>query len=449
MKQIFLQAYFQMYAYLAKYYIKRHAPFVIGVTGSIWKTSCRMIASEVIQHYVPEKVLYTSSKNFNGELWLSFSILSISSYTPSVLWVVTTFFSALKMSIFWKKKYDIIFLEYGIDHVWEMDFLLSIIQPDIWIVTKIDKVHSSQFSTMDIIASEKYKLLQKSKKVVFLNQDDTYMNQYDATISWEKYYYSTDGNNTSDSHQKFLSVQEPKLLKDNWYIMTQYHFQYQDKISMILKTNLLGIENISYINIWMIITYYIYQHFKLWDFFSQLWETDTLFFTLQPSRFSQFQGISHAILIDSSYNAAPESMKKVIGNFIDMHDQMYLDTKMIFCLWEMRELWDYSQKEHESLAQFFENISWEVYLVWQEMQKYFLPKYPKAKYFQNSELLGEYLKNMLENTSNKYMILFKWSQNTIFMEEALKKILQFPEDTAKICRQENFWIQKKNNFFHQ
>lgn len=50
--------------------------------------------------------------------------------------------------------------------------------------------------------------------------------------------------------------------------------------------------------------------------------------------------------------------------------------------------------------------------------------------------LGRELREMLEsNTDNKFLILFKGSQNTIFLEEAVKHILKHPEDAEKLTRQ--------------
>lgn len=40
--------------------------------------------------------------------------------------------------------YDVIFLEYGIDYVGEMDIELSIVRPHIALFTMIDKVHAMQ-----------------------------------------------------------------------------------------------------------------------------------------------------------------------------------------------------------------------------------------------------------------------------------------------------------------
>lgn len=45
------------------------------------------------------------------------------------------------------------------------------------------------------------------------------------------------------------------------------------------------------------------------------------------------------------------------------------------------------------------------------------------------------------------MILFKGSQNTIFLEESLKPLLKDLNDVKKLCRQDEFWMEKKKEFF--
>ncbi len=445
MKQKLLEFYFQIFWFLAKNYINKYNPFVIWVTGSIWKTSCRMIISELLQQTLQEKIISTSSKNFNWELGLSLSILWISDYKPSFLWVLKTIFNATRISFFWEKKYDIIFLEYGIDHIGEMDFLLSIVKPDIGIVTKIDKVHSSQFESKEVIASEKYKLLQSSKELSFLNADDGFAQKYETTLTSNKIFYTTAG----ESKDQKLDLQwlDYNLETKDGSIVSCFYFESYWKNKTKIVSNLIGQENIWYITIWLYIADILNQKYYNQSFLSQIWDTLYIGFTLQYSRFSVFSWIEKSILIDSSYNAAPESMKKVLENFFLLSQKIYSNYEIILCLWEMRELGEYTKDEHENLANFVKEKSQNIFIVWESMKKYFLPIIPDAKYFKNSKILWEFLEEKLKKEKKKYIILFKGSQNTIFMEEALKYILLHEEDRNKICRQEDFWMRKKNNFF--
>lgn len=445
MKQALLNLYFSFFWLLAKNYIKRQKPVVIWITWSIWKTSCRMIISEILEKKLSGKIIYTSNKNFNGELWLSLSILWISDYEPKFLSVLKTIFTSLKISLFWKKLYDIIILEYGIDHVWEMDFLLWVVKPDISILTKTDKVHSSQFKSKEIIASEKYKLLINTKELSFLNFDDEFSLIYEKEILSNKYFYTTNHSlNNEKTDLKWINYD--LKMQDNEIVST-YDYYFQNSKVINISSNLIGEENIWYINIWFCILDFLYKKDKNVSFFEKNNEDIYIDFTLQYSRFSKFDWINNSILIDSSYNAAPESMRKVIENFLRLSKNVFPDYELIFCLWEMRELWEYTKDEHEKLANFLEWKSQNIFVVWDSMKKYFCPILETAKHFQNSKILWKYLKDFLNNSQKKYLILFKWSQNTIFMEEALKQVLKNKQDELKICRQEKFWLEKKKKFF--
>lgn len=444
MKQKLLNIYFRFFWLLAKIYIFRHKPFIIWITWSIWKTSARMIISDILKSNISDKKIYTSNKNFNWELWLSLSILWISDYEPKAFSVIKTILKALKISLFGKKLYDIWVLEYGIDHIWEMDFLLSIVKPDVWIVTKIDKVHSSQFESKEIIASEKYKLLKNSKELSFLNFSCDFSGEFENEIFSQKYFYTTDINKNDKKIDLLWLNYSLKYI--NKSIISNYDFYFQNDKKINITSNLIGEENVWYINIWLCILDNLFWKFYNKSFFVLDWNLD-LKFELQYSRFSIFDWIENSILIDSSYNAAPESMKKVIENFLKVSKHIFPEYKMILCLGEMRELWDYTKIEHEKLADFTKDITENIFIVWDSMQKYFLPKLQTAKHFKNSKIMWEYVKEFLEKSQEKYIILFKWSQNTIFLEEALKQVLLYSEDKNKICRQENFWLEKKHNFF--
>ena len=55
-----------------------------------------------------------------------------------------------------------------------MEFLLSIVKPDIGVFTAIDAVHSEQFGNPQEIAREEVKMVKNTKSTVFLNSDDPY-----------------------------------------------------------------------------------------------------------------------------------------------------------------------------------------------------------------------------------------------------------------------------------
>jgi UDP-N-acetylmuramoyl-tripeptide--D-alanyl-D-alanine ligase len=84
MKQKILHLIYVFLKYCAKKYVAKHKPKVIGITGSVGKTSARMIINQVLQQLGTDKIISTSPKNFNSELGVVFSIFEITEYTPNI-----------------------------------------------------------------------------------------------------------------------------------------------------------------------------------------------------------------------------------------------------------------------------------------------------------------------------------------------------------------------------
>jgi len=449
MKKFILNIYFKLLGFLAKNYLKRTKPEIIWITWTIWKTSARMIIHQILEKNIDKKI-YTSPKNFNWELWMVFSIFCIQNYKPSIFGLLKVFFTIVYKSFFSPKLYDIILLEYWVDHIWEMDFLLSIVKPNIWIFTKIDKVHSLQFGNPDIIAKEKFKLIKDTKEIVFLNYDDSYSRSIYPDIKIDKFYYDSAGNCWNETD---ICVKNYEIIKDNNIVWSTFNCILKWKKEIKIQTNLTWDSNISYICVWFSILDIYYYRFYQKNFFENQ-KNIKIDFELQPWRLTFLQGINNSIIVDSSYNSSPLSMRKNIENIYKIKTNLYPDYKLILCLWDMRELWDFTEQEHRLLAQIIFWASDNVFLVWENMKKFTADELtkiwfnPKNIYcFSNSKLAWIELKKFFSKNNEKYIILFKWSQNTIFLEEAIKSILANKQDANKLPRQSDYWLTKKERFF--
>jgi len=412
MKKNILKIIYFILAFFTRFYLSRTKPFIIGITWSVWKTSCRMIVYQILKQYEKEKIIYTSPKNFNSELWLVFSIFKIESFSPWIISLLRMVLNIFYKSFFMKKSYDILLLEYWVDHPWDMDFLLTVAKPDISIFTKLDSIHIENFDSIYWIFNEKLKLIYNTKKKVFLNFNDNYQKNIFDKIKIEKEFYWE--NNISFSY-----ILDNKNIKSEITILDKK-----------IKTNILWSENFLYIDLWLEILDYLKINYPKninIDFKNQLW------------RFSIFKWINDSVLIDSTYNAWPESMKKMIDNTLSLREKLFSDYKIIFMIWDMRELWDFSKEKHIELYNYLKD-KWAIISIWKETEKYF---WKEVNNFKSSIDAWKYLKWLLEKNNKKYIVLFKWSQNTIFVEEALKQVLLEKNDIEKLVRQDKFWLAKK------
>lgn len=426
MKQKLLKILYKFLAFCSRIYLVRTKPIVIWVTWSVGKTSCRLVVSQVLQQVQNEKIIYTSPKNYNSELGLVFSIFKIEDYNPGFMNLLKISWEIFKKSLFQKKQYDILIAEYGIDSSWDMDFLLSIMKPYIGVLTKLDSVHSENFDRgITELWEDKFKLLLASKNKVYFNVWDSFALENSSLLSIP--------------YEKLFSVTPKADLKHGDTGIFQ-KFLYRKKS---ISVNLLGEENIEYTILALKIAGDIW--FKIGR------ENYDFHFNLQPGRFSIFER-NENIFIDSSYNAGPESMKKIIENTKLVQQKIYQNHKIIYVLGDMREIWEERISAHQSLATLIKDGE-SVILIWPDMYQYLLPKLNEESFWGrvHSSLSAReawiYLKKYLKDNSEfNYIVLFKGSQNTIFTEEALTVQL-LASQRKDLPRQTEDWMKKKDEFF--
>lgn len=132
---------------IAKLYRDSFDIKVVGITGSVGKTSTKeMVASVLSQKYQVHKTL----GNFNNEWGLPITIFAMPENT------------------------EIAILEMGVNHFGEMRRLSSVASPDICIITNIGAAHLEFFKTREGILQEKSQMIQDMKNggTILLNGDD-------------------------------------------------------------------------------------------------------------------------------------------------------------------------------------------------------------------------------------------------------------------------------------
>lgn len=140
---------------LAEHYRRSLDIKVVGITGSVGKTSTKeMIASVLSEKY---NVLKTEG-NFNNEIGLPLTVFNI------------------------REEHEVAVLEMGISHFGDMKPLAKIARPDVCVITNIGYAHLENLGTRDGILKEKSSMTDymNPKGSVIFNGDDDKLKSYNS-----------------------------------------------------------------------------------------------------------------------------------------------------------------------------------------------------------------------------------------------------------------------------
>lgn len=281
-------------------YLRNHRPVkVVGVTGSVGKTSTRdMVYSVVKQKY---KTLKTEG-NYNNEIGLPLTILR---YHDE----------------------EVLVLEMGMNHLQEMSRLSMIARPDIACITNVGTAHIGELGSRENILKAKLEIIDGMKEgsTLIINQDNDML----QTVELPHFNVVRVGKGKEASIQaSHIVLEETK---------SSFEVEYQGK-KEIIEVPAQGEHNIS--NALIAIAVGIELNISLEDIKKGIQE-----FKLTKNRMDILEK-NHKTVIDGTYNASVDSMKSsidVLANY---------KKRKVAILADMLELGDYSQQLHEEVGSY-------------------------------------------------------------------------------------------------
>jgi UDP-N-acetylmuramoyl-tripeptide--D-alanyl-D-alanine ligase len=157
--------------FLSRLAILKYKPDIIAVAGSTGKHPIK----EELNNLLRDKFnVRMAPKKYNAELGIPLAIFGLiaNSSNPNVWLKIIS--KATKITLFSRDFPQIIILEIGISHPNDIDYFLSLIKPQITVLTDINAQYLDNFGELDKIALEYKKLIQNTKKdgLALLNCDD-------------------------------------------------------------------------------------------------------------------------------------------------------------------------------------------------------------------------------------------------------------------------------------
>ncbi len=286
---------------LAQHHRRQFDIPVVAITGSNGKTTTKELVSAVLS--TTFKTHFTKG-NFNNHIGVPLTLLAMSDDT------------------------EIAVIEMGANHLGEIDFLCRIAEPNYGMITNVGKAHLEGFGSFEGVRqtkSEMYRYLHESNGTVFVNQDESFLEDLIPDVTKTIPYRQGENGRfhlMPVGNSPFVQVE-----------LSQY-----DKLLKI-STQLIGSYNFN--NILTAVT--VGAHFNV-----RLSAIKTALENYVPSNNrSQFiQKDANQYVLDA-YNANPTSMRIAIENFATLPS----DLKKIVILGDMLELGEESKIEHTAIIE--------------------------------------------------------------------------------------------------
>jgi len=422
MKRFLRNSVLRILEFLAKQKLKRMEAKIIGITGSVGKTSCKDLVADVLStHY---KVL-KNEKSYNSEFGLLLTILRQKSGFSSPSQWIKIILKGFVQTFFVKETFDYLVLEMGVDKPGDMDFLTRIAPPDMAIITTIKPVHldNGQFASTDDVFNEKKKIILNMKKEgkAFISLDDKYIAKM-ATLNIRMVTYSQK-TEAEVYANNIKQTQEGLKFTVNWAkepfrafvpLFGEYHLSY------VLPAIIVGLSTRVPIN-------------KIQETLKE--------FTLPPGRMSLIEGIKNTLILDSSYNASPEAVKEAL-KVLDFFGKER-GGRRVFVFGNMNELGIHSKKFHQEVGEnipektdILITVGKDVRYGAEAAQKNGLPESNIHSFDNVNEAIEFYEKEIKEGDT----ILAKGSQNKVRLEIFVKAFMLRPEEAKDtLVRQGKNW----------
>lgn len=419
----------------AKLVLKKYKPKIIGVTGTVGKTSTKDAIFEVVSKEFRAR---KNEKSYNSELGVPLTILGAkSAWNNPFQWLLILFKgAALIFGRRTSEEYpEWLILEMGVDRPRDMKKILGCAKPDISVITALGEtpVHIEYFKNPEELIGEKSRIIKTLKQENFavLNADD-------KAISGMK-------EKTRAKILTFGFSQEADLIASDYHIVFKKEGEKDIPEGITFKVNYKG----------NIIPVRIFGAFGRQIVYSALAAisagialnlnlvemTESFSHYQSPAgRLKLLEGVKNTFILDDSYNSSPVAVSAAFEVLIELPAK-----RKVAILGDMLELGKYTIDEHKKIGREVKKIANLLFTVG-----------PRSKFIaEEARETGFNPKNIFEfSTSDEAklevqkkikegdLILIKGSQG-MRMEKITEEIMAHPEMKEELLvRQEREWQNK-------
>ncbi|MFZ5982175.1 MAG: UDP-N-acetylmuramoyl-tripeptide--D-alanyl-D-alanine ligase, partial [Patescibacteria group bacterium] len=412
-------------AFLAGLILKKYHPKIIGITGSIGKTSTKEAVFSVLSSQFRVR---KNEKNYNNEIGLPLTIIGVESPGKSVLGWMYVLLRWIGLIIFPMKYPEVLVLEMGADRSGDIKYLSQLVKPGIGIITDVSGSHLEFFKTLEGVAREKSELVKNLPEsgLAILNADnELVLKMKDAVEVRTISFGFSEGSDIQANEPVFNYDDEGNIqglsfklnYKGNTLPVRLSNILARHQIYAVLSAICVGVEmGINLVQA------------------SQAVEN----FSSPRGRMNLIFGIRNSLLIDDSYNASPKSAMAALETVKEISAK-----RKIVVLGDMLELGKETEEGHKKVADKFLEIGGDIFLAVGTRMQFAVKRLIERHFnesqiycFKNSLEAGKKLEEIVREGD---LVLIKGSQG-VRMEKVVEEVMANPEKAPELlCRQDKKW----------
>ncbi|HSX31641.1 MAG TPA: Mur ligase family protein [Candidatus Saccharimonadales bacterium] len=398
----------------------RHSFKVVGVAGSVGKTSTKIAVARLLS--ASAKVQWQEG-NYNDPVTVPLIFFGHSQ--PHIFNIVAWARILLANERMLRRPYPYKYVvaELGTDTPGTIK-QFAYLKPDLVIITAVTPEHMEYFGTLDAVAAEELTALRYAKQSL-VNIDDvpaaylkdqTYLS---FGLTSKATYYVSKRKSKAHHGGQTVTFYVQKDHKIDTHIALLGEQGAKVAVAAVAAGHVLGLDKHAL-------------------------EAGIATLAAFAGRMQVLPGVKNSTLIDDTYNASPVAAKAAL-------DVLYSGSapQRIAILGSMNELGDYSPEAHTEVGEYCDPKKLDLVItIGRDAERYLAPAAQArgctVMSFTSPYDAGNYVLSGLEEGA---VVLAKGSQNRVFAEEALKALLADPEDAHKLVRQSPYWLKIKRKQF--
>lgn len=420
--------------FFAKKILKKYKPDVVGITGSIGKTSTKEAAAAVLATKFTVK---KSAKNYNNEIGVPLTIIGIDkSPGRSILGWLYVFGHALHLICYRSPSYpDILVLEMGADKPGDIKYLTDLAPCRVGVLTYISHAHTAAFKTIKKIAQEKRQIISHltSEDFAVVNFDnDLVMENTKLTKAEIITYGFKEGADLQATDINIITDDTGLRPKGLNFKVSYKGNSIPAYLPEVMAKHLIP-SALAGLSVGLVFG------INLVEGIESLKKSQPL-----PGHMRLIPGIKNTLLIDDTYNSSPAPTQSALETLTKL--DIPAGGRRYAVLGDMLELGPETENAHREVGLRVAELGINYLITVGEASKYTAASAIEAGMnedsiasFSDSVSAGKFLQ---EKLSPNDIALIKGSQGSR-MEKIVKEVMAEPENASKLLvRQEEYWLNR-------